>query len=246
VTVYKKLAGTTEDSFLLGNDRLFPAPLLQRVPSTARLWLPDLIRWYPLGITKEGYFWTDTAGNADLVKTDYSAIVEPTPSTDSTLGYAKGSILIDVVLNEIWMNSDPTAGTAVWRKIGESDTSNGDRSGTEFSLNNSKDEPFFEVVKITTPAIIAQFIFPGTDTTVPSTFKVIASRDGTNQTATVDIYDYTNANLIATIPFTSDVISIYSTMTLNNLPATEAIFELRAYVSSNQADSARIHFMSLR
>jgi len=65
MAVFRNLEGTIEESFQIGNDRVNPAPILTRVTSTARLRLPDLLRWLPSGVATVGLPLSNASG--DLV-----------------------------------------------------------------------------------------------------------------------------------------------------------------------------------
>ena len=95
-----------------------------------------------------------------------------------------------------------------------------------------------------TPKVVSQWPFPGTASTIPTKFKVITSRNGSSGTATVEVYDVTNANVIASINYTASAITIRSTTSINNLPIGEAIFEFRIYKSGGS--KVRVHSVSLR
>lgn len=56
---FRNLAGTVLDQFQIGID----GPILQRVASTDRLRLPDLLRFLPSGAATEGLVQSDALGN---------------------------------------------------------------------------------------------------------------------------------------------------------------------------------------
>lgn len=89
--------------------------------------------------------------------------------------------------------------------------------------------------------IMRSFRFPGTGVVTPSVFRCIVSRTGTTQQVDVRLYDFTNAQVIAEITVTATGKAIYSDTSLQNLPASEAIFEVQAMKSAVQASSGLMH-----
>jgi hypothetical protein len=240
---FDNLEGTSNDSFQIG---VTDGPLLQRVAATARLQLSNLLRWLPGGSAIAGYLHTDTSGDATIIRTNYTATTNPTVNDDGSLSppYSRGSLWINTVTNRMWACLNASVGAAVWRPIGEDDTSVGSRSGIDISFYTSS-TPYIEV-NSTSPQVIGRFTFPGTSATNPSSFKLIGSRNAANGTATVDIFDLTNGNVVGQINYTSSTITIYTDTTLVNLPTGEAIFEMRAYKSGGGASNVRVHFVSVR
>lgn len=62
--IFRNLMGTQEDSFQIG---LKDAPLLQRVSTTARLQLSNLLRWLPGGSAVAGVLLSDASGDLSVL-----------------------------------------------------------------------------------------------------------------------------------------------------------------------------------
>jgi len=97
----------------------------------------------------------------------------------------------------------------------------------------------------TTYTVVGTVIFPGTASSQPNEFKIIASRGGASGTATCRLYDLTNGSVIAEIPWSTVDKAAYSD-TPTNLPVNEAIFEIQAKKDSGSASKSYLHYVSLR
>lgn len=58
------------------------------------------------------------AGSYTVLQDNLLAVVGPTSSSDSSLGYSVGSLWVDVVARQIYFCADASVGAAVWRQIG--------------------------------------------------------------------------------------------------------------------------------
>jgi len=58
------------------------------------------------------------AGSYSVLQDNLLAVVGPTSSSDSSLGYSVGSLWVDVVARQIYFCADASVGAAVWRQIG--------------------------------------------------------------------------------------------------------------------------------
>jgi len=89
--------------------------------------------------------------------------------------------------------------------------------------------------------VIRSFRFPGTGVVTPSVFRIVASRAGTANQNDVRLYDFTNAQVIAELTVTAVGKAVYTDSSLQNLPASEAIWEVQAKKSQVQASLGYLH-----
>ena len=89
--------------------------------------------------------------------------------------------------------------------------------------------------------VLRSFRFPGTGVVTPSVFRAVLSRAGTTQQNDIRLYDFTNAQVIAEITLTSDGKAVYSDTSLQNLPASQAIWEVQGKKSAVQASLGYLH-----
>lgn len=94
-----------------------------------------------------------------------------------------------------------------------------------------------------TYSTIASVIFPGTDLFTPSLFKAILSRSNQSGSSAIRIFDYTNNNEIASITWTPNGKTIYTTSSLLNLPTGPATFEIQARKVSG--GKSRVHYVGI-
>lgn len=114
--MFRNLEGTLEDSFQVGNGN--SAPILQRVSSTSRLRLPDLIRWLPSGNNQQGFLSASLPdGDLYVSQNNLTAVTSPTPASDNTQGYSVGSIWLEPTNNRAWICKDNSTGAAEWLLI---------------------------------------------------------------------------------------------------------------------------------
>ena len=95
---------------------------------------------------------------------------------------------------------------------------------------------------------IARMIFPGTNSlAVPNDAKVVLSRTNSGPVS-VQLYDVTNGNIIAEgnglTPGTDPLFSIENLGAISNLPAAQAIFEIKIKIDApgNKVRIAAFHF----
>ncbi len=110
------------------------------------------------------------------------------------------------------------------------------------SLFFTGSDPYKEVGG-STYETVGFLIFPGTTTSTPATFKVIASRAGSADTSDIRLFDFENSLEVATINYSAEAEDVYEDSTLLNLPATETIFVVQA--RKNSGDNTRIHYFKL-
>jgi hypothetical protein len=84
--------------------------------------------------------------------------------------------------------------------------------------------------------------FPGTNISTPNLFRIIMSRAGTTGTIDVRLYDFTNALEIARVTVSASGKTTYTDVTLSNLPAAGAIFEVQGMKSTGGASNGYLHY----
>lgn len=115
------IRGTFESAFGIGNKG---GPELQRVGSTARLRLPNLLRWQPGGAVVPGTLYAHPT-TGDLAVKDGATPFKnnittsnPTINDDDTQGYEVGSVWINTSTNQIFVLVDASTGAAIWQEYG--------------------------------------------------------------------------------------------------------------------------------
>lgn len=58
------------------------------------------------------------SGNLLIATNNYDAVANPTGNDDESFGYRKGSYWVNTSAKTLWVCTDPTDTSAVWRKIG--------------------------------------------------------------------------------------------------------------------------------
>jgi hypothetical protein len=115
----------------------------------------------------------------------------------------------------------------------------------DFAVRDASKE-YFEVNSLDWLVVIS-FPFPGTDEADASQFSIVASRPATAGQGECRLYDYTNDTTVSTLTWTATEKVIYTDSSLENLPPSEALFEVQIRKQfDNQADKARIHSCVLR
>jgi hypothetical protein len=167
-----------------------------------------------------------------------SAVVDPAVTDDSaTGGYEVGSQWFNTVTKTGFMCVDASVGAAVWKKI------------TGFSPGGGAGDylasgwlAFNDVIQTgsATYERRSAVIFPGTSV-IPSISKInaLVRRNGNATSASIRIYDSTNANVIAELTgvTTLDENQISDLGTISNLPSGEAVFEIQLLVVINNPGS---------
>jgi len=99
-------------------------------------------------------------------------------------------------------------------------------AGYSIDLNFIKDanNPFI-IISSTTWSEVTTFVFPGTNVWTPTIADFVCRLADTG-TGDIRIYDVTNNTVIAQVSLTSSVKQILTDISLTNLPATKAIFEV--------------------
>jgi hypothetical protein len=108
--LFRRLTGTTEDSFQIGKS----GGLIQRIAGTARLRLSNLLRWLPGGAAVGGHLVSDAVGDLGVIKDNLLATSDPTISNDNTQGYSVGSFWFNTTTNKAFICADAATGAAVW------------------------------------------------------------------------------------------------------------------------------------
>jgi len=230
--------GTFSSTFKVGGK---DGPTLEQVAATARLRLSDLLRWLPGGIAEPGELASDSSGDLRVIRNNLSASVAPTADDDDLDGYEVGSRWIDTTADKAYVCVDATATAAIWRVSGESTQSLGNRSGIDITFYASSTD-YVEKTS-STYEVFATFLFPGTASFTPTSFKAVTSSNSATN-SDVRIYDVTNALEITVLNFTASAKTIGTGSALSNLPAGQAIFEIQ--MRSNSGGKARLHFAQLR
>jgi len=105
--------------------------------------------------------------------------------------------------------------------------------------------PYFEVNQVTWTSV-ANLPYDGANAVLDKITAVV-SRNGTSGTAELRIYDVTNSQVIATITWTDDTIHLEETTTINNLPSSNAVFEIQMRKSTGGGvKTARCHSVRFR
>jgi len=132
--VFRNLTGTSENSFQLGLGAT--VPILQRIGTTARLQLPNLLRFLPGGSTIQGWLKSDTAGDMTVVKSEFNKTVAPTSADDGfSGGYEIGSRWLDTTNNNEYVCLDNATGAAIWKNTTVSGSGTGDVVGPGSSID---------------------------------------------------------------------------------------------------------------
>lgn len=132
--LFRNLTGTSEDSFQLGIGDT--SPIFQRVGTTARLQLPDLLRWLPGGSAVQGWISSDSSGDLTVVKSEFNKTVAPTVNDDgATGGYSIGSRWLDTTSNLEYVCLDDSTGAAIWKNTTASGSGSGDVVGPNSSID---------------------------------------------------------------------------------------------------------------
>jgi hypothetical protein len=113
-----------------------------------------------------------------------------------------------------------------------------------FALRESSKD-YFEASSIIW-LVAATFPFPGTTLAQPSTFSIVASRDGSTDESECRLYDITNAVEICYFSWTVEDKAIYTSTALSSLSADEAMLEVQIKKTSNPASKTRIHSAVLK
>jgi len=96
-----------------------------------------------------------------------------------------------------------------------------------------------------TPESIRTFLFRGENvySVEPYAFKIIASKTKTTKVnCDIQLYDFTNDTIISVININDSIINIpvvYS-QTINSVPTTESIFQIRAYKKNTTTGSTNV------
>lgn len=223
--LFRNLKGTTEDLFRIGKS----GPLFQRIVSTARLRLPDLLRWLPGGAAIVGHLQSDSSGDLSVVKDNLSASSAPTVGDDSNDGYSVDSRWLDLTNDKVYICLDASVGAAVWREV----TVTGSQVRS-FPAQKDFNEKYVKFNPGSTYTLLKPIIFEGS--TVEGVFTkcyaLLAHSNPSGRTIDIRLYDKTNSNTVAEatdLTFTTaDEPEIKElTITPANIPSGQAIFEIQ-------------------
>jgi len=186
------------------------------------------------------------ASNSIIVEEDGSVV----NSTVSTVNFATNLNVVDNGSGKVTVSAKPTdgdyvlvdrpGGTLEWVDAYSFASS---AIGVDVCFNDDNGD--WRSISNTTYTVVGTVIFPGTASSQPNEFKIIASRGGASGTATCRLYDLTNGSVIAEIPWSTVDKAAYSD-TPTNLPVNEAIFEIQAKKDSGSASKSYLHYVSLR
>jgi len=130
---FKRLTGTTEDSFKVGKG----GGIISRVLGTARLRLANLMRWLPGGAAIAGFLESDATGDLTIIKSNPGATVPPAVGNDNTQGYSVRSRWYDTTAKKEYVCLDASTGAADWKETTVSTAGMGDVVGPGSSVNNN-------------------------------------------------------------------------------------------------------------
>jgi hypothetical protein len=187
--------------------------------------------------------------------TTLSGVVDAVEETFTTISGAMETAIANITtfsgavqtsLDEVYETITVTSGTLQDQIDNVSASGTGiDSKVFDFAVRDASKE-YFEV-NVTNFMVTISFPFPGTDSASTSLFEIVASRIGTAGTGEIQLYDYTNNNVIATIVVTAEEKAVYSTASLQNLPPAPSLFEVLVRKSPNQqAGKIRIHSCVIR
>ncbi len=160
----------------------------------------------------------------DTVLNKFDATTAPTASDDSGDGYEVGSRWIDVSADKAYVCVDATATSAVWIETTQSGSI---QTPIEISIGGNTAPQFS--TSSTSYVVATVFRFAGTTALgTPTAMKAIGFKDASPTSWDVQIFDATNANIIATKTGNTGTASeLVDVGTLSNLPTGAAIFEVQ-------------------
>ena len=238
LNLLKNIGGTIFDLFQIGQD----GPVLERVAGTARLKLPNLLRWLPGGSAVAGLFLSNDDGDLSVFDGAAGSII-----------YHNGTNWVTLTepaeIQNHYFRYNATTGLPEWvildsGDLGGSDSNISNKSGIDLSFGANSGIDYKEI-NSTSWEVVTTFIFHGTDHFTPTFFKAIVAVSGIGTAGDLRLVDYSNGgNVIAEISTgTSQDKHIIVDSTLSNLPAEEAVLEFQAKRGSR---AIKIYFCTLR
>lgn len=160
----------------------------------------------------------------DTVLNKFDATAAPTANDDSGDGFEPGSMWVDVSADKAYICLDATATSAVWTETTQSGSI---QTPIEISIGGNAAPQFS--TSSTSYVVAAAFRFAGTTALgTPTAMKAIGFKDASPTSWDVQIFDATNANIIATKTGNTGTASELVDMgTLSSLPTGAAIFEVQ-------------------
>jgi hypothetical protein len=235
--MYKNIEGTSKDQYQIG----ISGPVLERITGTARLQLPDLLRWQPGGTTKLGLPIASTNGDLDILEgvegdllyhngTNWTKLAKGDPRYYLRMPDAPSNI-------PEWVQFDSA-------DIGGDDTNISFKAGIDIAFFTQSGVDYATVNSTSWQTMIT-YLFHGTSSYTPLAFKAITALTGVGTAGDIRVIDVTNGgNQVALISTATGITKTITSQTpLTNLPASEAIFEIQA----KKVDKAvQLYFATMR
>lgn len=145
----------------------------------------------------------------------------------------------------------PTAGALGVQASGDlnilSDTDLATRSGGQMSFQTSGTVPYVQTSNTTTFQQLGLWIFPGTASYTPTLGKIIvAASNNSGNNMEVQIFDETNAQVIALFTFPAQTTPQILNQALASLPLGEAIFSVSARRNGGGFARTRLYNLTIR
>jgi len=233
--LFRRLTGTTEDSFQIGKG----GGLFRRIVGTARLRLPNLLRWLPGGAAVGGHLVSDGSGDLGVTRDNLAATADPTVSNDNTQGYGIGSLWVRTSTHRIYVCVDAATGAAVWKVLDF-----GERTIWQDCRSVFDATAPYKSKANATPEVALKMQFPGTnDVGTPTLVETMVQAGNTNVTGVVSLVDVTtpaSPSTIATGTFSFGALAadqdyIFSVPVVGTWPTGHAILELQFYRTAGTA-----------
>lgn len=158
------------------------------------------------------------------------ATTDPATGNDETQNFEFGSLWKNSTSNEIFMCSDPTQSTAVWKQI-----TNPSRSSLPMNVvfGNSNGQPI--TIDSANYVVVSNFIYKGTDNESSITEILATVEVDSPAIGQIKIYDFTNKQVIATSStFNNTIKNMINLGTISNLPTTQSIIEIQVRKTSGK------------
>lgn len=203
--------------------------------------------------TSEGYSigsrWIDTTNNKEYVCLDHTDGVAVWTETTQSGG---GSVLTtkgDILTQDASSDTRLPIGTNGQILVADSAQTTGlkwtnNDAFYNITFGGNHNSNYYKADKDTSYVVASTFIFKGTDETPVSTCKVVVSTDSSDHVR-IKLQDVTNATTIIEFPelVNSTGYNIQTSSSLNNLPTSEAIFEVQA--KSAKDEKGYLYYFSL-
>lgn len=167
-------------------------------------------------------------------------------SIEDALEFLTPSSIYDIPKNITQFPEVPTLETGKLLKAQDStsciwiEPKFGGTGGNVYSFGD-QNQPGIQV-KSTSWYVIGQLIFRGGDELgIPTGFKTIVTMESASTIGQIRLYDYTNGQVICSIPDITNIVpAIRETNVLNNIPTGQAIFEIQA-ITNNKSNFMYIY-----